>query len=212
MLWKESLLNGNTFARRFCLIDLFAWIPPKHARQIRSIIYHHVWINHVISDHCMLHRKHIHLLKCELWHLTWHIGALLDHTHNRSSCIKSHNSTRLTKTYIDTYFVNVSYLLIFLNIRCTCVRVSVTVYALSSLFLLQYLSIFSSECHKFNFHFSDPAMKQFLLHLDETNRLGKKFIIQDLDDTHLFIAAEVLDTLQNRIDELMDKHHFSVAQ
>lgn len=58
----------------------------------------------------------------------------------------------------------------------------------------------------------DPAMKQFLLYLDETNTLGKKFIIQDLDETHLFIDSSILETLQNRIDELMDKHHFSLAQ
>ncbi|KAJ8270589.1 hypothetical protein GJAV_G00116820 [Gymnothorax javanicus] len=44
----------------------------------------------------------------------------------------------------------------------------------------------------------DPAMKQFLLHLDETSALGKKFIIQDLDDTHVFILAEVVQILQER--------------
>lgn len=48
-------------------------------------------------------------------------------------------------------------------------------------------------------------MKQFLLHLDDTNALGTKFILQDLDDTHLFISAEIVDILQTRIDELMDK-------
>ena len=51
----------------------------------------------------------------------------------------------------------------------------------------------------------DPAMKQFLLHLDEKFILGSKFIIQDLDETHLFIAPEVLDMLKSQIDELMDK-------
>jgi TFIIH basal transcription factor complex TTD-A subunit len=38
----------------------------------------------------------------------------------------------------------------------------------------------------------DPAMKQFLLHLDETLKLGSRFIIQDLDETHLFISSDVL--------------------
>ena len=51
----------------------------------------------------------------------------------------------------------------------------------------------------------DQAMKQFLLHLDEKFILGSKFIIQDLDETHLFIAPEVLEMLKNQIDELMDK-------
>jgi len=54
----------------------------------------------------------------------------------------------------------------------------------------------------------DPAMKQFLLHLDETKELGRSFVIQDLDDSHLFISTDILDTLRNRIDDLMDRLHF----
>ena len=48
-------------------------------------------------------------------------------------------------------------------------------------------------------------MKQFLLHLDETLALGKKFVLNDLDEHHLFIASDILKTLQDKIDELMDK-------
>lgn len=55
-----------------------------------------------------------------------------------------------------------------------------------------------------HFH-SDPAMKQFLLHLDETLALGRKFILQDLDDTHVFISADIVETLQARVDDLMDQ-------
>uniref|UniRef100_A0A8D2DBL1 General transcription and DNA repair factor IIH subunit TFB5 n=1 Tax=Sciurus vulgaris TaxID=55149 RepID=A0A8D2DBL1_SCIVU len=44
----------------------------------------------------------------------------------------------------------------------------------------------------------DPAMKQFLLYLDESNALGKKFIIQDIDDTHVFVIAELVNVLQER--------------
>jgi len=51
----------------------------------------------------------------------------------------------------------------------------------------------------------DPAMKQFLLHLDEKLLLGSRFIIQDLDETHIFISADVLEMLQDKIDDLMDK-------
>ncbi|KAH8041544.1 hypothetical protein HPB51_016989 [Rhipicephalus microplus] len=51
-------------------------------------------------------------------------------------------------------------------------------------------------------------MKQFLLHLDDTNALGKKFIIQDLDETHVFITAEILETLQSKIDDIMDQISF----
>lgn len=58
----------------------------------------------------------------------------------------------------------------------------------------------------------DPAMKQFLLHLDEKNEFGRKFVLQDLDDTHMFIAADIIEILQERIDDLMDKMSFSLPQ
>ncbi|XP_043075131.1 general transcription factor IIH subunit 5 [Puntigrus tetrazona] len=58
----------------------------------------------------------------------------------------------------------------------------------------------------------DPAMKQFLLYLDETSALGKKFIIQDLDDTHVFILAGVVQILQERVGELMDQNSFPITQ
>lgn len=48
-------------------------------------------------------------------------------------------------------------------------------------------------------------MKQFLLHLDETLALGKKFIIQDLDDTHLFISSDILNILHTKVDDLIDQ-------
>ncbi|XP_075231586.1 transcription factor B5 [Lycorma delicatula] len=57
----------------------------------------------------------------------------------------------------------------------------------------------------------DHAMKQFLLHLDDTVALGRKFIIQDLDERHLFISADILDVLQARVDDLMDQISVSLA-
>jgi TFIIH basal transcription factor complex TTD-A subunit len=48
-------------------------------------------------------------------------------------------------------------------------------------------------------------MKQFLLYLDDRKELGEKFVLEDLDETHLFIDANFLDRLKERIDELMDK-------
>ncbi|GBN14510.1 General transcription factor IIH subunit 5 [Araneus ventricosus] len=58
----------------------------------------------------------------------------------------------------------------------------------------------------------DPSMKQFLLHLDETNAFKKKFIIEDLDETHIFIVADMLEVLQSRIDDLMDMISFPLAE
>ena len=55
-------------------------------------------------------------------------------------------------------------------------------------------------------------MKQFLLHLDEKNALGSKFILQDLDETHVFISPDILEVLQSRIDDLMDQISFPLAE
>lgn len=57
----------------------------------------------------------------------------------------------------------------------------------------------------------DPQMREFLLHLDETNALGTKFVIEKLDATHLFIERTVLDRLINEIDDLMDRINFVEA-
>jgi len=58
----------------------------------------------------------------------------------------------------------------------------------------------------------DPAVKQFLLHLDEKVILGKKFVIEDLDETHLFVSAEIVPILQEKVWEIMDNNSFSIAQ
>lgn len=68
------------------------------------------------------------------------------------------------------------------------------------------------DYHNFILVPSDPAMKQFLLYLDESNALGKKFIIQDLDETHVFVLAEMVNFLQERVGELMDQNSFPITQ
>jgi len=50
----------------------------------------------------------------------------------------------------------------------------------------------------------DPQMKQFLLHLDEQQILGRKFILENLDATHLFIQEDIIELLKSKIDDLMD--------
>lgn len=44
--------------------------------------------------------------------------------------------------------------------------------------------------------------------MDEKLALGRKFIIQDLDETHLFISTDIVDVLQARVDDLMDRISF----
>lgn len=59
---------------------------------------------------------------------------------------------------------------------------------------------------------SDPAMKQFLIHLDEKKAFGSKFILLDLDDTHLFISSDIVEKLQTKFDDLMDRISFPVTE
>lgn len=48
----------------------------------------------------------------------------------------------------------------------------------------------------------DPAVKQILLQLDEEQR----FIIQDLDDTHLLVSVGSVERLQNDLQEELEKN------
>ncbi|XP_060047892.1 general transcription factor IIH subunit 5-like [Erinaceus europaeus] len=58
----------------------------------------------------------------------------------------------------------------------------------------------------------DPAMKQFLLYLAESKTLGKKFIIQDLNDTHVFVIAELVEVLLELVSELMKQNTYLLTQ
>lgn len=58
----------------------------------------------------------------------------------------------------------------------------------------------------------DPAMKQFLLQLDDKNTLGKKFVINDLDDTHLFISADIVETLKTQINDRMNRLTYPLTE
>ncbi|EPB74595.1 REX1 DNA Repair [Ancylostoma ceylanicum] len=51
----------------------------------------------------------------------------------------------------------------------------------------------------------DPAMRQLLMHLDESRTLGSKFIVKELDETHLFIDREIVRILEEKLDHLMEQ-------
>lgn len=55
-------------------------------------------------------------------------------------------------------------------------------------------------------------MKQFLLYLDDIRELGDKFVLEDLDDTHLFIDSLFVDRLKEKIDDLMERHSYSAEK
>ena len=86
-------------------------------------------------------------------------------------------------------------------------------FSLNGKFRLEKIFVVQISVHIFSpCGFSDAVLKQFLLHLDETLAFGKKFIIEDLDETHLFVASEMVLTLKEKVWELMDNNSFNVTQ
>lgn len=58
-------------------------------------------------------------------------------------------------------------------------------------------------------HSSDAAIKQYIKYLDEQCPAGKKFILHDLDEVHLFVANDMARELQQKLDELMERNSYS---
>lgn len=55
-------------------------------------------------------------------------------------------------------------------------------------------------------------MKQFILHLNDKKSADKKFILEDLDATHLLIKGDVRDEITRKVDEWMDENVFSTIE
>ena len=51
----------------------------------------------------------------------------------------------------------------------------------------------------------DPPTKQFIKHLDESKSVDKKFILEDLDATHLLIKGKARDEIMRKVEEWMDE-------
>lgn len=46
----------------------------------------------------------------------------------------------------------------------------------------------------------EPAIKSILVHIDSTHH--HEFIIEDLDDTHLFVKETMLQVLKSKLEEV----------
>lgn len=52
----------------------------------------------------------------------------------------------------------------------------------------------------------DSTVKQLILNLDEKN----KFVISDLDETHLLIQSSWVDFLKVELDRLLDQNSYTI--
>ncbi len=58
----------------------------------------------------------------------------------------------------------------------------------------------------------DPAIKQYLVHLNETLAFGEKFILENLDEQHLFVQSSAVPMIKEKLQEQIDKISYDSAQ
>ena len=57
----------------------------------------------------------------------------------------------------------------------------------------------------------DPAVKQYLVHLDEKLDSKDRFILNNLDDQHLFVQTSSVPMIKKLLQEQIDKISYDAA-
>jgi TFIIH basal transcription factor complex TTD-A subunit len=55
----------------------------------------------------------------------------------------------------------------------------------------------------------DVPTKQFIVHLNETKHADKKFIIRELDATHLLVKISARDEIERKVEEWLNENVWS---
>lgn len=58
----------------------------------------------------------------------------------------------------------------------------------------------------------DIPTKQFIQYLNELKPVDKKFIIQDLDATHLLVKKKSKEEIERKVEEWLDENVFSAVE
>jgi TFIIH basal transcription factor complex TTD-A subunit len=58
----------------------------------------------------------------------------------------------------------------------------------------------------------DPAMKQYIVHLDDRLAFGEKVILNNLDEQHLFVQTSAVPTIKAKVQEQIDKISYDPSQ
>jgi len=58
----------------------------------------------------------------------------------------------------------------------------------------------------------DVPTKQYICYLNRLKTVDKKFIIQDLDATHLLVKAKATEEIQRKVNAWMDENVFSSVE
>ncbi|GJN92487.1 hypothetical protein Rhopal_005517-T1 [Rhodotorula paludigena] len=55
-------------------------------------------------------------------------------------------------------------------------------------------------------------VKQILLQLDEENRSNRRFVIADLDETHVLISPEAVERVKDDLELALEANHWNPLQ
>lgn len=58
----------------------------------------------------------------------------------------------------------------------------------------------------------DAALKQLLLSLEESRPNNARFVIEDLDETHLLVDSSMVDEIRALLQEELDKNSWSLQE
>ncbi|BGP42185.1 hypothetical protein JCM10449v2_006190 [Rhodotorula kratochvilovae] len=58
----------------------------------------------------------------------------------------------------------------------------------------------------------DPAVKQILLQLDEESGRTKRFLIADLDETHVLIVPDAVERVREELELALEANHWNPLQ
>ena len=58
----------------------------------------------------------------------------------------------------------------------------------------------------------DVPTKQYIQYLNELKPVDKKFILQDLDATHLLVELKARDEIERKVEDWLDENIFSAVE
>lgn len=59
---------------------------------------------------------------------------------------------------------------------------------------------------------SDIPSKEYILRLNEEKGKNEKFLLEELDDNHLFVKAVAVDTLRQKLKEFQEQNTYEIPR
>ena len=54
----------------------------------------------------------------------------------------------------------------------------------------------------------DPTVKVFVMQMNEKKSPDQKFVLADLDETHLFVHKSAAEEVRNQVEQFLDKNTY----